>query len=301
MRSLRHAPATLAASALVVSLTLITLPPVARAAPVAEPRALRGGCVQASKPYGVGTVTLELGDAQGAGMTTTVNYPTPAGSSGSGATAACGKFPLVVAGHGAQGNGASAAALHTFLTNRGYVVAAPSFPSGFDFDRFAADVSRVITGVLAESQDGGSPLHGIVKRSRVGYIGTSMGGMIGLGLYRSCCLDERIDAVISKIGMAPGGSDYRWASGPPLLMINGDADTVIPYDAAVQAYEAAHRPKGLITLAGVGHDLNVGSDPILRDAPLGFFGAFLKGLNRGLARVEAAAASSSVATLRSSW
>jgi hypothetical protein len=257
------------------------------------------GCAQTSRPFGVGSLTLDLVDtARDRHLPTTVYYP--ASGSGAGATPACGAFPLIVAGHGSQGTGASAASLHAFLPQAGYVLAAPTFPSGFDFRAMTGDVRFVITKVLAESASGGTPLQGLIDRPHVGYIGTSMGGMIGLAMYQSCCLDERIDAVVSKIGMAPGG-DYDWHAGPPLLMINGDADQTISYDAALEAYRDARRPKAMITLAGIGHDLNVGNDPILRDAPLGFFAFFLKERRHGLNKLNAAVEASSIASLQARW
>ena len=257
------------------------------------------GCAQASRPFGVGTLTLDLVDpARDRHLPTTVTYP--ASGSGPGATPACGSFPLIVAGHGSQGTGASAALLHAFLTQAGYVLAAPTFPSGFDFRAMTGDVRFVITKVLKESAGTGTPLQGLIDRTSVGFIGTSMGGMIGLALYQSCCLDPRIDAVVSKIGMAPGG-EYDWRAGPPLLMINGDADQTISYDAALEAYHDARRPKGMITLAGIGHDLNVGNDPILRDAPLGFFAFFLKERRHGLNKLGAAVDASAIASLQARW
>ena len=163
------------------------------------------GCAQTSRPFGVGSLTLDLVEASTSRhLPTTVYYP--ASGSGTGATPACGSFPLIVAGHGSQGTGASAAAIHAFLTQAGYVLAAPTLPSGFDFRLMAGDVSFVITKVVAASRGSGTPLQGMVDPKHVGYIGTSMGGMLGLSLYRSCCLDPRIDAVVSKIGMAPGGT-----------------------------------------------------------------------------------------------
>jgi hypothetical protein len=257
------------------------------------------GCAQTSRPFGVGSLTLDLVDtARDRHLPTTVYYP--ASGSGPGATPACGAFPLIVAGHGSQGTGASAASLHAFLTQAGYVLAAPTFPSGFDFRAMTGDVRFVITKVLAESAGTGTPLQGLIDRPHVGYIGTSMGGMLGLAMYQSCCLDKRIDAIISKIGMAPGG-EYDWRAGPPLLMINGDADQTISYDAALEAYRDARRPKGMITLAGIGHDLNVGNDPILRDAPLGFFAFFLKERRHGLDKLGRAVEASSIASLQARW
>jgi dienelactone hydrolase len=255
----------------------------------------------ASVRYGVGTITLNLVDTQrNRTLTTTVNYPAAPGTSGTGIPPASGSFPLVVAGHGSQGNGAGAAGLHRFLTEAGYVVAAPTFPSGYDFPNMARDVSFVITKVLEQSAGSSGPLAGHVNGDRIGYIGTSMGGMIGLSLNQTCCHDPRIDAIVSKIGTAPSGT-YDWASGPPLLMINGDSDNTISYSSAVATYQKAAPPKGLITLEGVGHDLNVGSSRILQDAPLGFFAAFLLGEADGLSRVQAAVDATPIASLQAEW
>jgi pimeloyl-ACP methyl ester carboxylesterase len=259
----------------------------------------RSDCVDASRPFGVGTLTLDLTDtARDRHLLTTVNYP--AAQTGTGVMPACGMFPLVLAGHGSQGSGSSAAEIHAFLTQEGYVLAAPTFPTGFEFGLMAGDVRFVIREVLARSASAGSPLHGLVDRKRIGYIGTSMGGMIGLALYQTCCLAPRIDAVLSKIGMAPGGT-YSWRKGPPLLMINGDADMTIPYEAALDAYRHARRPKGMITLAGIGHDLHLQNDPILRDATLGFFAFYLRDRRHGLDQVSAAVDASPIASLRSRW
>lgn len=251
--------------------------------------------------YGVGTITLDLFDAsRNRHLLTTVNYPAAPGTSGTGVPSATGSFPLVVAGHGSQGNGAGAASIHRFLTEAGYVVAAPTFPSGFDFPNMARDVSFVMTKMLEQSAGGSGPLAGRVNGDRIGYIGTSMGGMIGLSLYQTCCHDARVDAVISKIGTAPSGT-YDWPGGAPLLMINGDSDTTIRYSDAVATYQKAAPPKGLITLEGVGHDLNVGSSRILQDAPLGFFAFHLLGQADGLSRVQAAVDATPIASLQAQW
>ena len=150
-----------------------------------------------------------------------------------------------MAGHGSQGTGSSAASLHAFLTQAEYVLAAPTFPSGFDFRAMTGDVRFVITKVLNEERRDG---HAAPRSDRPTprRIHRDIDGrdQIGLAMYQSCCLDKRIDAIVSKIGMAPGG-EYDWRAGPPLLMINGDADQTIPYDAALEAYRDARRPKGI--------------------------------------------------------
>jgi dienelactone hydrolase len=187
--------------------------------------------------------------------------------------------------------------LHRFLTEAGYVVAAPSFPTGFQFPNMARDVSAVITDLLARTS---GPVAGLVDGERVGYIGTSMGGMIGLSLYQSALRDPRIDAVVVKAGSAPSGT-YAWAGGPPLLMLHGDADVTVTYASGQAAFVQAARPKAWIRLAGVGHDLNVGSSRILSDAPLGFFARYLRGQAGGLDTVRAAVAATPIATLDAQW
>ena len=107
------------------------------AADAAAPSLAR--CVRTSKPYDVGTTTVQV-HSGGRTLETTVAYP--ASSTGTGATPACGEFPLVVVAHGSQGTGASAAALHTYLVRRGYLLASPTFPG--DITDAARDRKSVV-------------------------------------------------------------------------------------------------------------------------------------------------------------
>ena len=259
-----------------------------------------GNCTPTTAPYGLGTLTLDLVDAaRGRSFETTVNYPSARGTSGENAPVACGPFPMVVVGHGGSGTGASAAQLHRFLGQAGYVVVGPTFPAGFEYDELTRDVSFVITEMLARSAGSQLPLGGLIN-DRIGFIGTSKGGMIGLALYQASFIDPRIDAVVSKIGVAPNGT-YDWPGGPALLMINGTADTTAPYSQAAQNYADAAAPKGMITLQGVDHTLNVGNNPILQEAPLGFFGYFLKDQPDGLTRIQNAVNGLAIASLQAAW
>jgi hypothetical protein len=259
-----------------------------------------GNCTPTTPPYGLGTLTLDLVDAtRGRSFETTINYPAARGTSGENAPVACGPFPMVVVGHGGSGTGASAVQLHRFLGQAGYVVVGPTFPAGFEYDQLTRDVSFVITELLARSAGSQAPLGGLIN-DRIGFIGTSKGGMIGLALYQAASVDPRIDAIVSKIGVAPSGT-YDWAGGPPLLMINGTADTTAPYPQAVEDYADAAPPKGLITLQGVDHTLNVGNNPILQEAPLGFFGYFLLDQLDGLTRVQNAVNGLAIASLQAAW
>ena len=279
-----------------LSAPLVALAFVGALVSVPAREASAASCTPTSRPYGVGSTSLRV-DRGDRALRTTVLYPSARATSGPGATKACGRFPLVVAGHGSGGNGAGAATIHRFLVEQGYVVAAPTFPSRFDVSAHALDVKRVITAMLRRDRRSDGVLGDVLRRTRVGYIGTSMGGFVGFGLYRTCCLDRRIDAVIPKLAYA-SGSGYAWRRGAPLLMMNGTADDLSPYRAAVRTYEAARRPKGLLTLEGVGHDFDTGGDPVVRDATLGFFGYYLDDRDNGLRQVRRAAKRSDIASLR---
>ena len=225
--SFANAPRARIAAVLVGALALTGLAaPIggassASAAP-AEERAKR--CARATAPFDVGTTTVRV-KSRGRTLSTTVAYP--ATSSGQGATPVCRKSRLVIAGHGSQGDGASAARLHNYLVQRGYVVAAPTFASssGYDFTGFATDVSRTITKVRKVSNNRKSVLHDRLK-GKVGYIGTSMGAIVGLELVDKGSRDPRINAVVAKAG-AHFGRSFRTKGGPPLLMIHGDRDSTV--------------------------------------------------------------------------
>lgn len=278
--------------ALALAATPLAAPATVGAAPASR------SCATGTAPFDVGTVTVTV-KSRGERLRTTVAYP--ATRDGQRATPVCRKSPLVIAGHGSQGDGASAVQLHRYLVERGYVVAAPTFPSGgYDFGGNAEDVSRTISTVLRRSRSADGALAGLVRGSgKVGYIGTSMGGIIGLTLADRDHRDKRIGAIVSKAGTSFGSLDAKGAA--PVLMINGDADTTITYESARRAYGDLTRPKGLIRLAGVGHDLNTRGDDILVTSSSLFLDRYLRGRAKATEKIEKAAANSDIASLRKRW
>lgn len=291
-------PALALTLALGLALAGVALPAAAVPATGSATEPHRRACAPDSAPYDVGTTTLNV-RSRGKSLSIMVAYP--ASSSGEDAKPVCRSSHLVVAGHGSQGDGPSAARLHTYLVQQGYVVAAPTLASGYDFAGYTEDVSRTITKVKRSSRSGNGVLAGRIKsKADVGYIGTSMGAILGLALVDEDGRDKRIGAVVAKAGSAMGGS-FEGAGGPPLLMINGDADSVISYDDALRSYRDVKRPKGFITLEGIGHDLNTGGDPILVESSTGFFDRYLRGRKAGIKELERSVSDSEIAGLRSSW
>jgi fermentation-respiration switch protein FrsA (DUF1100 family) len=205
-----------------------------------------------------------------------------------------GPFPLVVHAHGFNGNPGKFVQLFTRWAEAGYVVVAPRFPMTNDIDAGTgvlgdyvnqpADVSFVIDEVLA-LVDGDHPvLGGRVDESRIGLSGHSLGGATAYGLvFHDCCRDDRIDAVtlMSTLPLPFGDSDFHFDDGSPVLLLQLTGDPIVPYDEAVQTYEAASRPKYLVTLEDTGHfepyeDFPSDHDELVGSVTTVFWDAYLR-------------------------
>jgi dienelactone hydrolase len=175
----------------------------------------------------------------------------------------------------------------------GYVVAAVTFPytssnspGGPDLEDFAnqpADMSAVISGVLADARGHGTALVSLVDARDIAAAGHSLGGVTVLGLVaNTCCRDRRVSAAVVMSGDAiafPTGT-RDLASAPPLLFVHGNADPTVPYVSSVDAFNAARGPKGLLAVVGGDHGAPV--DPNGRafssvvSTTTDFFDAYLK-------------------------
>jgi hypothetical protein len=77
-----------------------------------------------------------------------------------------------------------------------------------------------------------------------------------LGLVaNTCCQDPRIKAAIVMAGATEGfpPGHYDFSTTPPLLLVHGTADQLIPYRNAPLVYNEARGPKALLTLNGGSH------------------------------------------------
>jgi predicted dienelactone hydrolase len=222
-----------------------------------------------------------------------------------------GPYPLIVFAHGFNTTPETYANLLHAWAGAGYVVAAPAFPRTAadrpldeeDLINQPGDISFVITRLL-EASRGPGPLTGRIDPARIGVAGHSDGGITTLGAgYNSCCRDARISADV--VGAAdlhdfPGGT-YFSAAGPPLLVIQGDQDTLNPPEFSQQVFDDAHSPKYLLWLINAQHLEPYTSDQphlqVVEQATTAFFDTYLKARPDGPARLRAAA-SSSLASLR---
>jgi fermentation-respiration switch protein FrsA (DUF1100 family) len=232
-------------------------------------------------------------------LVTTILYP----ATGSGGEKAipgaapdksAGPFPLIVFGHGLGATPQDYITLLTDWAAAGFVVAAPLFPlsnsnvaggaDAGDVVNQPKDMSYVIGAVLFDSTLPTGTLSGLVNPKEVGAAGHSNGAVTTLGLVaNTCCQDARVKAAIVMAGTTEGfpPGHYDFSKTPPLLLVHGTADQLIPYRSAPLVYNQAHGPKGLLTVVGGSHGGAAGMDPqsastVIRTTT-DFFEAYLTG------------------------
>jgi predicted dienelactone hydrolase len=217
------------------------------------------------------TITLPDGATEPRSLVTEVRYPATGALrtgdlSNAPADRADGPFPLVIFGHGyAVTPGLYARLLHAWA-QAGYVVVAPVFPlanpnapggpNESDLVNQPADMRFVISRMLAASSAGSGPLAGLINPAEIAATGQSDGGDTALAVaYDSRYRDPRVDAAVILAGAEiPATGSFTFpAGGPPLLAVQGSADTINPPSATSAFFEAATRPKYLLTLPGAEH------------------------------------------------
>jgi dienelactone hydrolase len=252
---------------------------VARAAPPAATPARRP---HAARSFASGLLSLGLVDRartirlpDGAEVArplrTYVRYPAagaPDGADHPGAqpARAGGPFPLVVFGHGFAVTPGIYARLLRSWAQAGYIVAAPVFPLGNadapggpdepDLVNQPADMSFVISSVLAAGRAAAGPLAGLVDPARIAVAGQSDGGDTALAAaYDPRHRDRRIAAAVILSGAeTPYSGSFPFPTdGPPLLATQGTADTINPPALSETFFAAARPPKFLLWLDGAEH------------------------------------------------
>jgi dienelactone hydrolase len=217
------------------------------------------------------TIELPNGTAEPRALLTYVRYPA-LGSPGATdlpdapAARADGPFPLVIFGHGFAVTPALYARLLQSWARAGYVVAAPVFPlenadapggpDESDLTNQPADMSFVISEMLAAARASASPFSGLIDSSQIAVTGQSDGGDTALAVaYDPTYRDTRVSAAVILSGAEiPGIGGFTFPAGsPPLLATQGTADTVNPPSATNAFFDVAPRPKYLLTLFGAEH------------------------------------------------
>ncbi len=219
------------------------------------------------------TITLPDGATEPRPLVTEVFYPA-VGPAGARATAkpdavaagGDGPFPLVVFGHGYAVTPKLYARLLQAWARAGYVVAAPVFPlentdapggpDESDLINQPADMRFVLSRLISLSQSRSGPLAGLIDPAEIAVSGQSDGGDTALAVaYDGPYRDPRVGAAIILSGAEiPALGSFAFPlGGPPLLAIQGTADTVNLPSATEAFFTAARRPKYLLRLLGAEH------------------------------------------------
>ena len=186
--------------------------------------------------------------------------------------------------------------------SQGFVVAAPLFPlsngnvsggpDAGDVVNQPEDMSYVISSVVVDSQLQSGTLSGLVNAHEIGAAGHSNGAVTTLGLVaNTCCYDSAVKAAVVMAGTTEGfpPGHYELTKAPPLLLVHGTADQLIPYRSAPLIYNQARGPKGLLTLVEGSHDAAGGQDPRSAETVIrtttDFFEAYLTGSRQARSRL----------------
>jgi predicted dienelactone hydrolase len=219
--------------------------------------------------FAVGEINITFRDtSRMRTLATVIRYPAvgnPARTDVREATPArsAGPFPLVVFAHGFAVTPTTYKELLQAWARAGYVVAAPVFPltnarapggpNESDLVNQPRDMSFVITSILARRW---GILKGIVNPKEIAVSGQSDGGSTALAAaYNSNFIDRRIDATMILSGAEiPGVSGYDFPPpSPPLLAVQGTADTSNAPASTYRYFGIAPHPKFLLSLLGAGH------------------------------------------------
>ncbi|MCL7456597.1 chlorophyllase [Micromonospora sp. MSM11] len=263
------------------------------------------------KAFAVGVRQLKLNRDGKRPLPATVWYPAagkPGGQPAGSADAATGKFPVVMFSHGLGARPADYRALLTRWAAAGFVVAAPTFPhtaSGGDGNVLdvlnqPADVSYVLTQVLALDGRSGDPLRGRLATDRVAAAGHSAGGVTTIGLFTTG-RDERLDAGVVFAGTALGVGTAFAGAAAPQLFVHGEADEVVEYAAGKAVYDKVPWPKAMLSLPKGDHGRALLSDGaalrVVADTTVEFLRWSLYGDQAAKGRIPTDAARDDVATL----
>ncbi|HEY8526847.1 MAG TPA: hypothetical protein VIL48_17885 [Acidimicrobiales bacterium] len=212
-----------------------------------------------------------------------------------------GPFPLVVLAHGFNGHPRKFTELATAWAEAGMVVAVPAFPltneeAGAptvlnDYANQPGDVSFVIDEVLRHLD--------VADPERIGVAGHSLGGATAYGVvYHDCCRDDRVDAAVllSTLPLPFDGGDFRFADGPPVLLVQLTDDPIVPYQQAVDTYDRVDPPRFLVTLEAGGHfepyeNAPSDHDAVVEETTTAFWEAYLGGDEAAVDRLVEAAES----------
>jgi len=266
--------------------------------------------------YATATTSIDVADASTSASTvqTTIWFPADHGSSGLVPDRASAPYPMIVFSQGYEVAVAQYSSLLSSWASAGFVVAAPTYPhtatsdpadlDEADIVNHPADLRLVLSSLVADSSHPGWVLSGMINGDEIGLAGHSDGGEVSLAVAdNTCCRYTGVKAlaVLSGAELTSFGGEYFPGTSPPLLVVQGNADTVNPPACSAQIFDSAPQPKYYLDLLGAGH-LTPYIQPtayegVVARTTTAFFAAELAGQAAELAALPSVADVGNVATL----
>jgi predicted dienelactone hydrolase len=215
-----------------------------------------------------------------------------------------GPFPLLLFAPGFQQCADPYGDLLAAWASAGYLVAAVDFPHSdcragaaateADMINQPGDLSYVLTQLIALSGRPGDVLSGLVNRQELAAAGQSDGGdTVAAAAANTCCADRRLAAVavLSGAEWLPMPGRYFTAATPPMLFVQGSADTVNPPWTSRQLYGSDRSPaRYYLDLFGADHTGPYwgtnDAERIVARVTLAFFGRYVLGQRAALAAMS---------------
>ena len=240
----------------------------------------------------------------------TVRFPHIA----AGTAGADGKYPLIVFAPGFRQCAASYSDLLRQWASAGYVVAAVNFPltnchvaapDESDLSNQPTDMAFVIQRLLRLSDRADDRLTGLIAADRVAVAGHSDGGdTVAAMAAMSCCRYPGLRAVIVLAGAEWQPLRGRWFSAPtpPMLYVQGTADTWNPPSASAQLYRAdTTGSRYYLELFGANHFAPYEGDnepePVVEQVTIDFLDRYLAGQSGAAVAMRRAARNPGVSEL----
>jgi fermentation-respiration switch protein FrsA (DUF1100 family) len=260
------------------------------------------------EPLHTGPSSQQLGQRT---LATTVWYPL------TGSRPAAGPLPLIMFAPGFMLCSGPYSSLLETWASAGYVVAAVNFPrtnchlgaAAYEPDLInqPRDVSYALTRLLDLSAEPNDLFYGLIDRQEIGAAGHSDGGDTVAALAANgCCTDHRLTAVavLSGAEWGPMPGRYFAQGAPPMLFVQGSADTINPPWTSKQLYESdEERARYYLDLLGADHLIPyTGANPVERlvaRVTLAFFNRYVLGQAGALATMTRAGNVSGAAVLAS--
>jgi len=215
-----------------------------------------------------GSTTIAVPDATTPASTipVTIWFPAEQGSPGTVPDPVHAPYPMIAFSQGFELTVAQYSSLLSAWASAGFVVAAPTYPhtdptNPTDLDEgdivnHPADLRLAISSLLADSSHPGSILSGLINGTEIGLAGQSDGGDVSLATGdNTCCRYPGVKAlaILSGAELTSFGGEYFTPTSPPLLVVQGDDDTVNAPACSAQIYDGAPLPKYYLDLLGAGH------------------------------------------------